>query len=368
MTGCRACGHPDLDPALDLGRVPLPGRFPLRETPVRPDEVRNRLAMLLCRACGLAQLGCDAGPDAHRTAVRREDRDVDHAVRIIREAGLLSGGTISEFGSPEGERWLPRLQPFGFRSPRHGEPASVVVDSFVLERELDQRRALRERAAALAPDGTLLLEFHSLSAVIAQRRWDALQYGRFAYYTVTTLRRALEDVGLLLWNVWPIGPTADVILAAAFCEGELYPEPFVRRRLAAEREEGITTVRTVRVLQSAANRDAAALHTWLRQMALRHRTVIAYGATASTVTLFTRAHVSSTLVAAVADGTPGHHGRRMPGTDVPIVAPHLMASAAPDHILVTAPRELAELRSRYPELGDRWTLPPRGTDELSLDG
>ncbi len=364
MTGCRACGHRDLDPALDLGRVPEGGRFPYRGTSVRPDEVRNRLSMMLCRGCGLAQLGCDAGARPHLDRNRVTSEDVEQAIGIAREAGLLHGGTLSEFATPTGDRWLPRLQHYGFRAARRGERSSVVVDSCVLEQEPDQHMALRARAAALAPDGVLLLEIRTLSAIVAQGRWDAVQYGRFAYYSITTLRRALEDVGLVLWNAWPVGPTSDVILVAALCDNTLSPEPFVRRRLASERAEGITDIRTVRVLQTVADRHVTALDTWLRLMAHRNRTVIAYGATTSSVTLFARARVSSSLVAAVADPSPSRFGRRMPGTDVPIVSPEAMVATAPDQILVMTPHELTELRSRYPELHDRWAVPPRSADDF----
>lgn len=368
MTGCRACGHPDLDPALDLGPVPGSSRFPFRGTSVLPGEVRNRLSMMLCRGCGLAQLGSDAGPHARLGGSRTSRHDIEHAIGLARGSGLLDGGTMSELAASSADRWLPHLEHGDFRAARPGEPSSVVVDSFVLEQEPDQYKALRARAAALATDGVLLLKLHALSAIVAQGRWDAVQYGRFAYYSLTTLRRALEDVGLLLWNAWPVGPTADVILVAALRDNSLSPEPFVRRRLASEREEGITDVRTIRVLQTVADRQAAALRTWLQLMALRHRTVIAYGATASSITLFARAQVDGTLVAAVADPSPERFGRRMPGTDVPIVSPEAMVATAPDHILVTAPHELTALRRRHPELEGRWTVMPRSTDDFYRGG
>ncbi|MEV1133679.1 methyltransferase domain-containing protein [Rhodococcus coprophilus] len=364
MTACRSCGHPHLDPALDLGPVPGSERFPFRGTSVRPDEMRNRLSMMLCRECGLAQLGGDAGAHVHLDRTRMTYQDIGQTIGIARGAGLLDGGTLSEFAVRTGDRWLHRLQHCGFRAAGRGERASVVVDSFVLEQEPDQHRALRARAAALAPDGVLLLEVHALSEIVAQRRWDAVRYGRFAYYSITTLRRALEDVGLLLWNAWPVGSTSDAVLVAALRDSALFPEPFVRRRLASERAEGITDVRTVRILQTVADRQAAALDTWLQLMAHRNRTVIAYGATPSSVTLFARARVSSSLIAAVADPSPDRFGRRMPGTDVPIVSPEAMVATAPDHILVMAPHDPAELHRRYPGLHGRWVMPPRSTDDF----
>lgn len=94
----------------------------------------------------------------HLDRTRTTYQDAGQAIGIARGAGLLDGGTLSEFAVRTGDRWLHRLQHCGFRAAGRGERASVVVDSFVLEQEPDQHRALRARAAALTPDGVLLLE------------------------------------------------------------------------------------------------------------------------------------------------------------------------------------------------------------------
>ena len=49
--------------------------------------------------------------------------------------------------------------------------------------EADQQAALRTRVDAVAPDGTLVLMFHSLAAIMDGGQWNALRLGHYAYYS-----------------------------------------------------------------------------------------------------------------------------------------------------------------------------------------
>ena len=59
MSRCRGCRSWALTPVLDLGRVPAQDFFPSAADPVAPDESSHPLGMVLCAACGLAQLADD---------------------------------------------------------------------------------------------------------------------------------------------------------------------------------------------------------------------------------------------------------------------------------------------------------------------
>ena len=86
------------------------------------------------------------------------------------------------------------------------------------------------------------------------------------------------------------------------------------------------------------------------------RKVFAYGAASRAVALFSRAGVDSRLLAAVADASPAKQGRRMPGTDIPIVSPGALLKAMPHRVLLTLPDLLPEVSARYPQLDGRWKL------------
>ncbi|MGC5023881.1 class I SAM-dependent methyltransferase [Tsukamurella sp. DT100] len=361
---CRACGSPKLTRVLDLGRVPAADHFPPAGSPVDPGESAHPLAMDLCAACGLAQLAdddtvTDEPRGVEPRALREQAAD---AVSRVADAGLLPGTTVREFGSPHGGTWVPLLADRGFHDT--DGPADVVLDSFGIMHEPDQRAAFAARAAAVAPGGVLLLQYQPLGGIVNQQQWTALRHGHFGYYTLTALLRLLAAAGLepvrafefdlyggtVLLAVRHAG-TADVVPGAGVAD------PVVRRILATEAEAGLGTPAGLRTLSAAPADQARALREWAQGHAAAGRTVAAYGAASRAVALFALAGLDAGLVTCVADASPSKQGRRMPGTDIPIVAPeHLITLDGP--VVLTLPDLYDEVLDAWPALRGRLVNQP----------
>lgn len=355
---CRGCGSTATDRVLDLGRVPAADHFPLASTPVSPDEASHPLAMELCRDCGLAQLAEDDTTTDEPRGVEPQalkDQAAD-AVSTLERAGWLRGDTVLEFGSPHGGSWLPLLTERGFRAADPDTPASLVLDCFGLMHEPNQRRAFRDRAKATAEDGVLLVQFHSLQTIIRHRQWNALRHGHFAYYSMTALSRLLDDVGMRIADAWEFPLYGGTTLAAARHGSDAAVSVTVRQILREESTFGVTDPATVRQLQGAADEQVTALHGWLESMAGDHRRVLAYGAASRAVSLLHRAALDHRLIYAVADASEAKQGRRMPGTDIPIVSPAQLLATDPDRVLLTVPDLLPELERQLPTLSGRWLI------------
>ena len=353
MSVCRACGMPDLDRVLDLGKVPAADHFPPADDVIGDDEVSHPLAMDLCATCGLAQLAED-------DTIIEEPRGVEPqalreqavcAVRCVARSERLRGSTVREFGSPHGGTWLPLLVERGFTVA--DGTCDVVLDCFGLMHEPDQLKAMVERAAATAPDGVLLVQFHSLATIVCRGQWNALRHGHFAYYSMTALTRLLDDVGMGPVAAWTFDLYGGTVLVAAM-HGQVEPDESVRRVFADE--TGMTDPGTVGSLQRAADDHVRSLRTWLEDEYRSGERVYAYGAASRAVALFSLAAVDRRLVAAVADASPAKQGRRMPGTDVPIISPEELVAAEPDRVLLTLPDLLPEVDRRYPALAGRWKV------------
>ncbi|UGT62774.1 class I SAM-dependent methyltransferase [Nocardia asteroides] len=353
MSTCLACGGAVLTRVLDLGRMPAADHFPPASEPVRADEAAHPLAMALCAACGLAQLAADDTETAEPRGVepRALREQAAEAVALAAEAGLLRGRTVREFGSPHGGSWLELLAARGFAPAT--APADVVLDCFGLMHERDQRAAVAERAAATAPGGVLLVQYHPVHTIVAGEQWNALRHGHFAYYSLAVLRAMLGAAGMSVVTAWDFGLYGGTVLIAAV-HGPAEPDAAVRRVLA--REVGSADPAFVGGLQRAADRQRETLRAALELEAARGARVYAYGAASRAVALFCRAGVRRELVAGVADASPAKQGRRMPGTDVPIIAPAELVAARPDRVLLTVPDLLAEVSERYPELTGRWLV------------
>lgn len=356
MSTCRACGGTDLRRVLDLGTVPAGDEFPPVAEPVRPEESSHPLAMDLCTGCGLAQL-------AHDDTVAAEPRGIEpqalreqaaEAVRLVADAGWLRGTTVREFGSPHGGTWLPLLAERGFASAQR---ADVVLDSFGIMHEPDQRLAFEARAQATAPDGVLLLQFHSLLTIVGQGQWNALRHGHFAYYSLTALAGLLAAAGISVASAWEFDLYGGTVLIAAV-HGSAEPDERAADILRRERAFGITDAAVVGRLQCAAERHATQLRDWLLAQATDRRTVYGYGAGSRVVSLFSLAGIDRRLLQAVADASPAKQGRRIPGTDVGIISPEQLVAADPDRVMLTLPDLYDEVRRAYPELDGRWSIDP----------
>lgn len=364
MTACRGCGNTHLSRVLDLGKVPAADHFPLAAEPVHAEEASHDLAMDLCGDCGLAQLADD-------DTVADEPRGVEPhalkdqaaaAVEQVEADGLLRGNSVVEFGSPHGGTWIPLLTERGFTPTSSG--ADVVLDCFGIMHEPDQRLAFARRAEVTNPGGVLLLQYHSIATIVEQGQWNALRHGHFAYYSLTTLVRLLGEVGMRVVHTWEFDLYGGTVLLAAVHGKPGEPEESVLRILNREDTSKITDPDACSALQSSADQHVESLRKWLEEEAGAGRTVVGYGAASRAVALFIRAGLDSRLLAAVADASPAKQGRRMPGTDIPIVSPNELLATNPDRVLLTLPDLLPEVRSRFPELEGRWTVDgqyPRST-------
>jgi glutamate-1-semialdehyde aminotransferase len=353
---CRGCGEPALHRVLDLGAVPAADHFPPASSPVRPQETAHPLAMALCPDCGLAQLSEDDTVTEEPRGIEPQalrDQAADAVARVAGR-GWLTGATVREFGSPHGGSWLPLLADRGFAST--SGPADVVLDCFGIMHEPDQKAAFAQRAAATRPGGVLLLQYHSLSAIVSQGQWNALRHGHFAYYSMPALVRLLAGAGMRAETVWHFDLYGGTVLVAAV-HGDAPPGPDVAVLL--DTDAAMTDARHVGALQAAADTHASQLRGWLETERNVGRRVYAYGAASRAVALFARGGVDRSLIGGVADASPAKQGRRMPGTDVPIISPDDLQAARPDSVLLTVPDLLPEVSARMPGLAGRWVTDER---------
>ncbi len=357
---CRACRDRSGQIVLDLGEQPACDHFPAYGDP-GPDPVYP-LQMWLCARCGLAQLAADPTvPEEPRAtepaALAAQAAD---AVARVAAAGLLpSGGRVIEYGSPHGGSWLALLAEHGLASARDGEPADVIVDCFGLMHAPDQSGALAERAARLSLDGVLLVQYHSLEAIISGGQWNALRHGHYAYYSTTAMTGMLREQGLSPRTAWRFDLYGGTVLLAVkrAAAADTRAAGVLARLLAEESETGVDDPAVLSGLQRDARGQAAGLRNWLVSERGAGRVVLGYGAASRAVALLCLARADSGLVPAIADASPAKHGLRMPGTDIPIVSPARLAAARPDSVLLFVSDLRAEVSGALPEIeasGGRW--------------
>lgn len=363
MTGhpvCRFCGGRSGNLVLDLGYQPACDQFPDCGDP-GPDPC-HQLQMWLCAACGLAQLlgqpilaAEPRGAEPEALVAQAAD-----AVGHLSTAGWLSGrDSVVEFPSPHGGSWLGLLAERGLATVADGESANLVIDSFGMMHDADQAAALADRAARVAPGGALVLQYHSLDTIVRLGQWNALRHGHFAYYSTSALVSMLETLGFSAREAWRFDLYGGTVLLAATREpGPLRaPGTTVSALLSEDAAQGVRDPHVIESLQHQAEAHALGIHDWLVDQRNAGRSVLGYGAASRAVALLCRAGIDRELLPAIIDTSTAKHGRRMPGTDIPIVDPAIFTTYPPDTVLLFVPDLLTEVRKAFPEVeasGAKW--------------
>jgi SAM-dependent methyltransferase len=354
---CRACHRSEGDIVLDLGAQPSSELFPKVDDP-GPDELFP-LRMWLCTRCGLAQLADDAdvpeevvGAEPAALTAQRAD-----AVRELVDAGALPpGGTVTEFPSPHGGTWLEALAAHGFRPVPPDAGADLVVDGcFGVMHAADQRSALRERAAAVRPGGRLVVQFHSLHAIMAGTQWNALRLGHYAYYSTPAMIGLLARAGLTATTArrYPLYGGTVALVAGRTDEDPAVDAAALDAVVAPELTAGVLRPAAVGALQHSVRRTAGSLREMLVAQRAAGRRVYGYAAASRAVSLLRLADLDPTLLLGVADASPGKQDRRMPGTSIPIITPDELVAAEPDVVLVFVSELVAEAKAALPQIEQR---------------
>ena len=121
----------------------------------------------------------------------------------------------------------------------------MIIDCFGMMHAADQREALAERAARIAPGGVLLLQYHALSTIIGCGQWNALRHGHYAYYSTSALTAMLAGAGFSPRTAWPFELYGGTVLLAATRDGD-GPDAVVRSMLADDAAIGVRDPGAVR--------------------------------------------------------------------------------------------------------------------------
>lgn len=263
--------------------------------------------------------------------------------------------SVAEYGSPHGGSWLQLIADRGLTVAGDRDTADVVFDCFGLMHWREQAAAIAERAQRVAPGGVLLVQYHELRAIVRQGQWNMLRLGHYAYYSMSTLVEMLARVGFQARTAWSFDLYGGTVLLAATRHGS--PDPSVLRILEDEEQLGIRNTDYVSQLESSAKISAAGLQAWLAAQKEAGITVFGYGAASRAVAMLAMAGVNTTTLSGIADASAAKWGRRMPGTDIPIISPAELLNARPDRVLLLLPDLMDEVRVQLPEIethGGKW--------------
>jgi hypothetical protein len=139
-------------------------------------------------------------------------------------------------------------------------------------------------------------------------------------------------------------------LLAATRDGS--PDATVSEILRKEDETGVGQPAYVGQLAASAKSSVDGLKDWLVRQKARGGTVLGYGAASRAVAMLAMANVDCAELSGIADASEAKWGRRMPGTNIPIISPAELVSARPDYVLLLLPDLSDEVRTQLPEVAE----------------
>jgi hypothetical protein len=358
---CRWCASHQGVRVLDAGSQPPSDLHPHLSDP-QPDP-EYPLIMVMCLDCRLVQLESDpTTPEEPRGL--EPSALVEQAEAAVNDAeahGYLGPGMrVLEYPSPHGGSWVAQLGRRSLIEVAQG-PADLLVDIFGMMHDADQRAALARRISQMSADAILLMQFHTVAAIVRSGFWNALRHGHFAYYSTPVLVRMAAELGLTAVTAWEYPLYGGTIVLALAKTGSRWGDQGESVSSLVDREiaEGVLEPTAVASLNASLASSAAGLASYVADANSRFETLAGYSAASRASALMRCAHISSQDLVAVADAAQGLHGRTMPGSRIPIVSPRDLVAKRPDKVLLFVPDLLNEVRLALPEIelnGGRWVV------------
>jgi len=370
---CRSCGG-HLQPFLDLGVSPLCEAF-LTEGQLGAGETFYPLVVHVCASCWLVQLGEYVAPqdifgeyayfasfsDAWLAHAR------DYVAMAIARFELGSSSFVIELASNDGYLLrnfvaqgvpclgiepaanvaaaaeaigVPSLVQFfdrelGTLLASQGKQADLVVANNVLAQVPDLNGFLAGARKILKPEGVLTIEFPHLVRLLDGNQFDTIYHEHFSYFSLMALERALGAHRLRVFDVDELWTHGGSLRAYCCLTESVRPEESAVALLrVAEERSGLRDLATYAAFAARTREIKFDLLELLIRLKRRGDRIVGYGAPGKGNTLLNYCGIRTDFVDFTVDRNPYKHGRYLPGTRIPVLAPDRIAEVRPDYVLI----------------------------------
>ncbi|HEY0197182.1 MAG TPA: class I SAM-dependent methyltransferase [Rhodanobacter sp.] len=372
---CRFCATPLTSVFLDLGSAPPSNAF-LTEQTIDAPESWFPLKLFSCDNCRLVQVDEVQShselfsPDYvyyssfSSSWLAHAERYVESAVNQL---GLGHDSLVMEIASNDGyllqyvaaraipcvgieptsgtakiarQKGIETLERFFGRSVasafvRDRKAADLIVANNVLAHVPDINDFVAAMAIALAPEGTITVEFPHLMQLVARNQFDTIYHEHFSYFSLHTVKQIFAAHGLRVWHVEQL-PThgGSLRVWASHVQGRHAQTEDVKALLALESTAGMQDAAYYKGFQAKADAVKNECLAFLLEQRLAERKVVGYGAAAKGNTLLNYAGVRPDLLPYVVDASPYKQGHWLPGSRIPVVAETRLREDRPDFVLI----------------------------------
>jgi hypothetical protein len=397
---CRACGGQHMRRFLELGPQPLANSF-LRDASEFASERRYPLDVYFCESCSLIQLLDVIDAEVlfrdyiyvTGTSSTIAEHNRRYARTVVELVPVRPHDLVIEVASNDGSL-LRCFQPYGVRTVGVEPAANIAamaraggVETLAEFFDLELARTLRQQRGAakavignnvlahvddtrgflagfhelLAKDGLAVVEVPYLGELVDRKEYDTVYHEHLCYFSVTTLMRLCEAVGLSVRRIDHVPVHGGSIrMYAGPAETFGGHAAAVVAEAKAEAERGLTSLATFEQLAADVSAGRSELIALLRRLKADGKTVAGYGAPAKGNTLLNYCGITTEELPWTVDRNPMKVGRFTPGAHIPVLPVETLLERQPDYVLILAwnfADEIMAQQSEYHARGGRFILP-----------
>jgi SAM-dependent methyltransferase len=370
MTVCRFCSTPLAEVVTDLGVLPLSNAL-VAPGGLGAPETFYPLVVWICHRCFLVQTPLAEKPErifsadypyfsSYSDDCVRWAREYFEAIRLRLDLGPRS--QVVEIASNDGyllqnfvNAGIPalgiepaanvaaaaRAKGIESRTEFFGSAvgadingrADLLIANNVLAHVPEINDFVEGFRLALAPAGTITIEFPHLLQIIRFVQFDTMYHEHMSYLSLHVVQRILEAHGLAVTDVEEIPSHGGSLRVYAQHRGAEVSAR-VEGVLAKELEFGLDSLDAYRAFNEGIARCRRSLLRFLIDAREEGKQVAGYGAPAKASTLFNYCGVRSDLLSYTVDRSPHKQGLYLPGVRIPIFAPEKLAETRPDYVLI----------------------------------
>jgi len=397
---CRSCGAPLGEIFVDLGMSP-PCESYLPASEIHSMEPFYPLVVYVCDKCWLVQLEEVVAPgDIFRDYAYFSAYStswVEHARRytdqMIERLGLGPKSFVVEVASNDGyllqhfvKKGIPCLgvdpaenvaveaaekgvetlteffgSEFAAEMVKERGKADLIVGNNVLAQVHELNDFVEGMRVLLADGGTITLEFPHLLQLMDQNQYDTIYHEHYSYFSLLAVDKIFGAHGLRTCHVEELSTHGGSLrVHACHADDPREDEKSVAALREQEARAGLNGLGAYREFQERVHAQKRDLLEFLIKARRDGKTVAGYGAPGKGNTLLNFCGIRTDFLDFTVDRNPHKHGKYLPGTHIPILAPEAIAERKPDYLFIlpwNLKDEIMEQNAFIREWGGAFVVP-----------